>query len=94
MNKQDLINEINARTLINGINKAGIDEVLTALGDIAQKHLTTPGAELTLPGIGKLKAVHKEARTGRNPANGEEIEIPAKTAVKFTAAKALKDAVA
>lgn len=94
MNKQDLINEINARTPINGLNKAGIDEVLTTLGDIAQAHLTKPGAELTLPGIGKLKAVAKPARTGRNPANGEEIEIPAKTAVKFTAAKALKDAVA
>lgn len=94
MNKQDLINEINARTPINGINKAGIDDVLTVLADIAQAHLAKPGAELTLPGIGKLKAVAKPARTGRNPSTGEEIEIPAKTAVKFTAAKALKDAVA
>ena len=47
-----------------------------------------------LHGIGKLKPLQKAARTGRNPATGEEIEIPAKTAVKFAAAKALKDAVA
>lgn len=50
--------------------------------------------EVVLHGIGKLKTVAKPARTGRNPATGEEIEIAAKTAVKFVAAKALKDAVA
>lgn len=91
MNKQDLINEIAART---ALSKAQATQTVDALGDIAQHQLTKPGAELTLPGIGKLKAVHKEARTGRNPANGEEIDIPAKTAVKFVASKALKDAVA
>ena len=93
MNKHELINEINARTTAN-LTKAGIDDVLTVLGDIAQAHLANHDAELPLPGIGKLKAVAKPARTGRNPANGEEIEIPAKTAVKFVAARALKDAVA
>lgn len=91
MNKQDLINEIAART---DLSKVQATQAVDALGDIAQHQLTQPGAELTLPGIGKLKAVRKEARTGRNPSTGEEIEIPAKTAVKFTAAKALKDAVA
>lgn len=93
MNKQDLINEINARTS-DTYAKTTIDTVLTTLGDVARLQLTKPGAELTLPGIGKLKAVAKPARTGRNPKTGEEMEIPAKTAVKFTAAKALKDAVA
>lgn len=91
MNKQDLINEIAARGALSKVQAA---QAIDSLGGIAQAHLTMPGAELTLPGIGKLKAVAKPARTGRNPATGEEIEIPAKTAVKFTAAKALKDAVA
>lgn len=91
MNKQDLVNEIAART---ALSKAHATQAIDALGDIAQNQLTNPGRELTLPGIGKLKAVHKEARTGRNPSTGADIEIPAKTAVKFTAAKALKDAVA
>ena len=31
---------------------------------------------------------------GRNPATGETIHIPAKTVVKFTVAKAAKDAIA
>ncbi len=91
MNKQEIVSAVAEQ-----INQpaARVANVLDALGSIAQAHLAKPGAELTLPGIGKLKAIAKEARTGRNPATGEEIEIPAKTAVKFTAAKALKDAVA
>ena len=91
MNKQDLVNEIAARS---SLTKAQAGQALDVLGDVAQAQLTKPGAELTLPGIGKLKAVAKPARTGRNPATGEKIEIPAKTSVKFTIAKALKDAVA
>lgn len=51
------------------------------------------GGEVTLPGIGKLSVKHKEARTGRNPSSGEAIEIAAKNAPHFSAAKALKDAV-
>ena len=37
---------------------------------------------------GKLKA-----RMGRNPATGEQIKIPARTRLRFTPAKALKDSV-
>lgn len=56
MNKQDLINEIAAR---GALNKAQASQALDALGGIAQAHLIMPGAELVLPGIGKLKAVAK-----------------------------------
>ncbi len=47
----------------------------------------------TLPGIGKLVLVERKARLGRNPATGEQIQIPAKTVVKFRVSKACKDAV-
>ena len=47
----------------------------------------------TLPGIGKLVLVNRKARVGRNPKTGEEIQIPAKTVVKFRVAKACKEAV-
>lgn len=91
MNKKDLVNEIHARA---GGTKAAIEGVLDALGNVAQHHLTQPGAELTLPGIGKLKARAQAARTARNPQTGEEVTVPARTAVKLTVAKELKDAVA
>jgi DNA-binding protein HU-beta len=47
----------------------------------------------TLPGIGKLVLVNRKARLGRNPKTGEQIQIPAKTVVKFRVAKAAKEAV-
>jgi DNA-binding protein HU-beta len=47
----------------------------------------------TLPGVGKLVLVDRKARIGRNPATGEQIQIPAKTVVKFRVAKAAKEAI-
>ncbi len=46
-----------------------------------------------LPGIGRLKKVERKARSGRNPATGATIKIPAKKVVKLTLSKALKDAI-
>jgi DNA-binding protein HU-beta len=46
-----------------------------------------------LPGVGRLKKVERKARTGRNPATGAAIKIPAKKVVKLTLAKSLKDAI-
>ena len=48
---------------------------------------------IMLPGLGKLIKVKRAARTGRNPATGAPIKIPAKTVAKFRLAKAAKDAV-
>jgi len=45
------------------------------------------------PGIGKLVLVQRKARTGRNPATGETIKIPAKKVVKFKVSKTAKDAI-
>jgi DNA-binding protein HU-beta len=47
----------------------------------------------TIPGLGKLVLVNRAARIGRNPATGEQIQIPAKRVVKFRVAKAAKDAI-
>jgi DNA-binding protein HU-beta len=46
-----------------------------------------------LPGIGRLVRQDRKARTGRNPATGETIKIPAKKVVKFRVAKAAKDSI-
>ena len=54
---------------------------------------TKNNGEFVLPGFGKLVKAHRKARMGRNPATGEEIQIAAKTVVKFRLAKAVKDVV-
>ena len=51
------------------------------------------GYKIPLLGIGKMYVRHSKARMGRNPATGEVIQIAAKKRVRFSAAKALKEAV-
>ena len=51
------------------------------------------GGEVPMSGLGKFRVAKRKARMGRNPATGEPIKIPAKTVVKFTVAKNLKDLV-
>ena len=60
--------------------------------DLAVKETKKSGM-CVLPGIGRLVRVDRKARMGRNPATGEAIKIPARTRLRFTPAKALKDAV-
>ncbi len=51
------------------------------------------GYKLPLLGLGKLYVRESKARQGRNPQTGEIVQIPARKRVRFTAAKALKEAV-
>ncbi len=72
------------------ITKAQAEAALNTLVDLAYKGA---GEGFTVPGLGKLVKVDRAARTGRNPATGESIQIAAKKVLKFRIAKAAKDAI-
>jgi DNA-binding protein HU-beta len=74
------VNNKVARTILDGLASTAIAEV-------------RKNGVFVLPGIGRLVRVDRKARTGRNPATGETIKIPAKKVVKFRVAKAAKDAI-
>lgn len=88
MTKKDLIAKIAEDT---GCTKADVEKTLDSFGGVAAAELLGEG-EVPLPGLGKLKANRRAARKGRNPKTGAAINIPAKTTVKFSAGKELKDA--
>lgn len=67
-------------------------DILELVADLAVKETKRAG-QFVIPGLGKLVKSHRKARKGRNPQTGEEIQIPAKTVVKFRVAKACKDSV-
>jgi DNA-binding protein HU-beta len=67
-------------------------EIFDFLTELSEKELKRSG-EFVLPGVVKLVVQKRKARKGRNPATGEQINIPAKTVVKARIAKQLKDAV-
>lgn len=87
MNKAELIEAIAHKT---AHPKTLISEVLDATCSALADGLTVDG-EAVLPGIGKLKTAERAARAGRNPKTGEPVQIPARTAVKFSVSKALAD---
>ncbi len=74
------VNNKVARTILDGLAAMAISEV-------------KKNGVFVLPGIGRLVRVDRKARSGRNPATGETIKIPAKKVVKFRVAKAAKDAI-
>lgn len=75
-----------------GCKKSDVKAMFDALAALATGEVKKNG-EFTVPGFGKLKKTHRKAREGRNPATGAVINIPAKTTVKFSIGKAMKDAV-
>ena len=87
LSKSQIAAEVAGRS---GITKKQAVEILDHIAQLAYKNAKN---SFTLPGLGKLVLVNRKARIGRNPATGEQIQIPAKRVVKFRVAKACKDAV-
>jgi DNA-binding protein HU-beta len=77
----------------SGMKKSDVKGFFDSLATMAVSEVKKNG-EFTLPGFGKLKKTHRKARDGRNPATGAVIKIPAKTTVKFSIGKAMKDSIA
>lgn len=73
-----------AASTVDRITQAVFDEMAAAYaaGDI-----------VNIKDFGRLQIVHRPARTARNPATGETVDVPAKSVPKFTFAKKLKDLV-
>lgn len=89
MTKSQLMDAIASKT---GHTKKDVAALMEAMVNVAYSE-TKKSGEFSIPGLGKLVKKHRAARTGRNPATGESIQIPAKTVVKFRVAKAAKDSI-
>ena len=90
ISKKELVSAVAER---GDITKIGAESLITTLCHVIVENLQQ-GNEVVLPGIGKFSVADRAARTARNPQTGEEVQVAAKKAPKFGAAKALKDAIA
>jgi DNA-binding protein HU-beta len=73
------------------VSKGTADAVLSAFGDFLTDSVSN-GDKVSIPGIVSVERVQRAARTGRNPATGETINIPAGFGVKVSAGSRLKAA--
>ncbi len=87
MNRTELIDALAAEA---SVEKNDAKRFLDALTTVVEKAMRA-GGEVPFKGLGKFRVQHRKARTGRNPITGDPVEIAAKTVVKFTVAKSLKD---
>ena len=89
MNRSELVSAAAERA---GTSASAMDAALHAIQDVVTDALTK-GEKVTIPGFATLETVQRSAREGRNPATGEKMQIPARTAVKISAGTALTRAV-
>ena len=89
MNKTELINAV-AET--SGLTKKDSEVALNAILDTIQNAMKN-GDKVQLVGFGSFEVKERAARTGKNPATGATIEIPASKAPVFKAGQAFKDAI-
>ena len=76
----------------HGLTKKQIEEVLGSLVGMVTTRLKTD-EKVRLTGLGILQVRARLARTGRNSATGQAIEVRASKKIAFSAAKELKNAV-
>ena len=87
MTRTELIDDLANRT---GMDKKDVKNFLLQLTTLIEDEIKK-GGEVPMKGLGKFRVQNRKARIGRNPLTGAEIQIPAKTVVKFSISKSLKD---
>jgi nucleoid DNA-binding protein len=98
LNKSQMISAIADEC---GMSKKEVASVLTELSSVIHRHLKKRGGagQCTVPGLMKIKTIRKpatKARPGVNPFTGEKTIFkakPARTVVKVTPLKGLKEMV-
>lgn len=88
MNKTELVSQIAVKT---EMSKKDVEKVVNAFFDTVEGALKVD-EKVQLIGFGTFEVKARQARKGRNPQTGEEIDIPATKVPAFKAGKALKDA--
>lgn len=89
VNKDALVAEISAKL---ELSKKDVEAVIDTMVESITKSLQG-GSKVTLTGFGTFKVSKRAAREGINPQTKAKLQIPAMTVPKFTAGKALKEAV-
>ena len=88
MNKTELTTAMAEQA---GISKKDAEKALKAFTDVVTEELKK-GGKIQLVGFGTFEVSERAAREGRNPQTGKSMTIAASKAPRFTAGKALKDA--
>jgi DNA-binding protein HU-beta len=90
MTKDELVTKIAQDA---GISKKAAGLALNALVAAIHDALKRKDGAIRLSGLGTFKVVQRQSRNGINPQTKKKIKIPATKVPRFSASKALKEAV-
>jgi DNA-binding protein HU-beta len=88
LNKTDLVAAIAAES---GKSQSDVGAVVDAFFNVVASSVGR-GTKVSIPGWISFEQTQRAARTGRNPATGATIQIPASKGVKISAGSKLKAA--
>lgn len=96
MNKSEMADKLAKKADISKAKAAEIIDTIfsTEPGEGIIAVELDAGRKVSIFGFGTFSTKSRSARTGRNPATGETIQIPAKKYAHFSPSKGLKDRVA
>ena len=90
MNKAEFIDALSAKAnLTKKDAKVALESVLEVITETLAKK-----EQITFVGFGTFSTTERAARTATVPGTTKTVEVPATTAIKFKAGKALKESVA
>jgi DNA-binding protein HU-beta len=93
VNKTEMIQQVASRAGLSRADAQNAVEAIFGVDDGLIAEALKNGEKVQITGFGSFEKRHREARTGRNPRNGEEIEIGPSTSAAFRPGKGLKDAI-
>lgn len=92
MNKSELIQQLAEQAdLSRSDAQKAVDSLFSVENGVIAQALKD-GEKVQITGFGTFETKRREARMGRNPRTGKEIEIGPSTNASFRAGKGLKDA--
>ena len=89
VNKDAIVDALSTKA---GLSKKDVEAVIEGFTDMVTEEIRK-GNKVTLTGFGTFRVSDRAAREGINPQTKAKIQIPAMKVPKFTAGKALKEAV-
>lgn len=91
MNKSEIVQQLASRANISRADaQRAVDALFSVDTGIISQALKS-GDKVQITGFGSFETKKREARKGRNPRTGKEIDIAASTSAAFRPGKGLKD---
>ena len=87
MNKQEFLKKVVEKAKMS---QTDANRCLSAVVDVIVSEVRDNGEQIAIPGLGTFKQVKRDAHEGRNPFNGEKVQIKASRNLQLKVQSSLK----